>query len=294
MDGNTDRIIPLDELDDFQVAEGDPDVRGWEVFGSDGRLIGEVDDLLVDTAAMKVRYLDVDLDGDLLADDAERHVLIPIGYARLDDDDDQIFVDSLTSTDLSQIPEYRHGPVTQDYETSLRTHFDRDRSVEPATGSMVAGDPAYDDTRFYGSRRGREEARTTVSEEQLAVDRHEHVTGEVTLQKDVETHHVSEQVPTRHEEVVVERRPAGEHMSAEPRIEGDEVHIPVHEEEVEVRKRTVPREEIVVRKEDRIEEETVEADLRRERVDIKREGDVNVRDARLSSRDDDLNSHEQQ
>ena len=56
-------MVPLDQLDDFRVASGDPDVRGWEVVGSDGGKIGEVDELLVDTRAMKVRYLDVDLDG---------------------------------------------------------------------------------------------------------------------------------------------------------------------------------------------------------------------------------------
>jgi len=56
------RATPLRNLRKYRVADGDPDVRGWEVVGGDGRRIGSVNDLLVDTAEGKVRYLDVQLD----------------------------------------------------------------------------------------------------------------------------------------------------------------------------------------------------------------------------------------
>ncbi|HEV8577900.1 MAG TPA: PRC-barrel domain-containing protein [Thermoanaerobaculia bacterium] len=59
-------VIPLRRLHAYRIADGDPDVRGWKVFGADGRTIGEVDDLLVDTRALRVRYLEVALDLDLL------------------------------------------------------------------------------------------------------------------------------------------------------------------------------------------------------------------------------------
>ena len=71
-------IVPLKELDDFKVAKGDPDVRGWDVIAADGTEVGEVEELLVDTAALKVRYLDVELDKDLV-NAKDRHVLVPIG-----------------------------------------------------------------------------------------------------------------------------------------------------------------------------------------------------------------------
>ncbi|MEX2583538.1 MAG: DUF2382 domain-containing protein [Gemmatimonadota bacterium] len=279
MDRTTDRIVPLDELNDFKVAEGDPDVRGWDVLSADGRKIGDVDNLLVDATAMKVRYLDVDIDDELLEDGADRHILIPIGYARLDEDDDQIFVDSLNSTNLMQIPAYRHEALTRDYETTLRGHFDNDFSAEPET-DFYSHD-LYDSDRFYGTRRDEGEATVTRSEEELAVGTREHRAGEVDVEKHVETEHVRQEVPTRHEEVVVERRPAGaEAMAAKPRIAEDEVRIPVNEEELVVEKRAVPKEEVVVRKQERIENETVEADLRREQVDVHREGDVDVREER--------------
>lgn len=56
------RITALRNLKGYRVTEGDPDIRGWEVVGGDGLRIGEVNDLLVDTAAGKVRYLDIQLD----------------------------------------------------------------------------------------------------------------------------------------------------------------------------------------------------------------------------------------
>lgn len=55
-------LAPLRSLHNHRVAEGDPDVRGWDVYGADGRRIGRVDDLLVDTETMKTRYLSVTLD----------------------------------------------------------------------------------------------------------------------------------------------------------------------------------------------------------------------------------------
>lgn len=144
------RVVPLDELDDFDVAEGDPDVRGWEVVASDGRRLGEVDQLLVDTAAMKVRYLDVDVDTDLLDTDEDRHVLIPIGYARLDEDDDRVLVDTLESTQVAGIPEYTHEPLTREYEVTVR------KTYEPgytATDRDLYEHEMYDADRFYGTRR---------------------------------------------------------------------------------------------------------------------------------------------
>ena len=136
-----DRVVPLDQLDDFRVASGDPDVRGWEVMGADGRKLGEVDELLVDTAAMKVRYLDVDLDGDV-GGDPERHVLVPIGYARLDREHDRVIVDELAAADLQALPTYDQAPLSRDFETSVRDSFPRGRGgVTADGGGTVAAAP---------------------------------------------------------------------------------------------------------------------------------------------------------
>ena len=158
-----DRVVPMDDLDDFRVAGDTPDPRGWEVVAADGRRIGEVDDLLVDTGAMKVRYLDVGVDDEVSAE-PDRHVLIPIGYARLDRDHDRVIVDQLSSADLRAIPAYRHGPITRDFETSVRDSYRR----EPADASAPVraeprlradgredfyADDVYDESAFWAARR---------------------------------------------------------------------------------------------------------------------------------------------
>jgi uncharacterized protein (TIGR02271 family) len=122
------------------------------------------------------------------------------------------------------------------------------------------------------------DARLTLSEEELAVGKRRMEAGEVDIEKRVETRHVSEQVPLSHEEVTIERRPLEPGMHASGRIGEEEIRVPLSEEEAVVQKRVVPKEELVVRKRQVEETEMVEADLRRERVDVDTRGDVHERD----------------
>jgi sporulation protein YlmC with PRC-barrel domain len=100
MDREIDRVVPLDELRGYEVARGEPDVRGWDVIAGDGRRIGEVDELLVDAAAKKVRFLDVSVDEELVPEAlSAQRILIPIGSARVADED-RVFVDGLSSAEV--------------------------------------------------------------------------------------------------------------------------------------------------------------------------------------------------
>jgi photosynthetic reaction center H subunit len=158
------RVVRLKDLKDYTVAKGDPDVRGWNVYANDGRRIGEVDELLVDVEAMKVRYLDVDLDRDVLSVSGgalgsapgakSDHVLIPIGSAQLDEKEDRVIVD-LLHTLAAGLPSYEHGPLTREYETSVRQHFDRDYRHDPARDRDFYNHDLYNDDRFWKPRRRR-------------------------------------------------------------------------------------------------------------------------------------------
>lgn len=162
MQDELDRVVPLDELDDYTVAEGDPDVRGWDVLSADGRKIGEVDNLLVDTGAMKVRYLEVEVDREILQGSGDRHILVPIGYARLHEEDDQVLVDTLNSSDVMGLPEYHQAPLTREYESSVRERFDRGFTGAGPTGAgaeFYAG-KGYDEEEFYRTRRTTERPAT--------------------------------------------------------------------------------------------------------------------------------------
>jgi uncharacterized protein (TIGR02271 family) len=272
----TGRLARLDELDDYKVADGDPDVRGWDVQAADGRKVGKVDSLIVDAAAMQVRYLDVKLDKKALNLDEERHVLIPVGGARLDDDNDRVLLGTATAASLAELPPYTHGAIDRDYETNVRRGFDK--SFTPPAGDQdFYGHAHYDQKGFFGRRReGREDAQyLTLAEERLAVGKRQVQAGEVEVRKTVETEHVRESVPVMHEEVSIERHPlsadaAGRHANAT--IEEDTIRVPLMAEEAVAEKRVVPTEEIVISKHAVRDEKTVEADLRKERLDVDREG----------------------
>ena len=158
------QLVHFDDLDDFRIAEGEPDIRGWDVRGTDGQKIGKVEDLLVDTAAMKVRYIEVRLDKEIarqvaqnadmsahhvpqvgrLADqlrtdddrtsdpDAARYMLVPIGVARLDEDKDDVLLDA-HATQMVGIPAYEREPLTRDREADIV------RSYSANTGASTGG-----------------------------------------------------------------------------------------------------------------------------------------------------------
>jgi sporulation protein YlmC with PRC-barrel domain len=71
-------LVPLRELKDVRVVEGDADVRGWEVCTINGAKVGVVEDLLVDRAHGEVVMLDVKLTG------SSRHTMAPIRAAQID------------------------------------------------------------------------------------------------------------------------------------------------------------------------------------------------------------------
>jgi uncharacterized protein (TIGR02271 family) len=91
--------------------------------------------------------------------------------------------------------------------------------------------------------------------------------GEVSVRKTVRTERESVEVPTRREEVTVDRIPV-EGEASEGQIGEDEVSVPVTEEEVVVEKWPVVKEKIRIRKDVVEDTEVVEEDVRREEIDI--------------------------
>jgi uncharacterized protein (TIGR02271 family) len=115
-----------------------------------------------------------------------------------------------------------------------------------------------------------DELRVQRTEEELAAGTREVEAGQVSVRKNVRTDRESIEVPTRHEEVSVERVPLlGEASEAE--IGEDEVSVPVTEEEVVVSKRPVVKKEVRVRKDVVSDTEVVEEDVRREEIEIEDE-----------------------
>ncbi|KAA9331984.1 PRC-barrel domain-containing protein [Adhaeribacter soli] len=149
-------LSPLKSLKNFKVAKDNLDVRGWEVLGADGRRLGVVDDLIVDEALMKVRYLDVDIDNSLIHNNPDHHLLVPIGSARLQADGDKVYVNHLDQMTLPRYPLYGGGAVAPEYERLLReTMINPDRTPVAAEQSKTPiqsefyNHEYFDEQKFY-------------------------------------------------------------------------------------------------------------------------------------------------
>ena len=115
------------------------------------------------------------------------------------------------------------------------------------------------------------------SEEELRPERVQTEVGRVHTRKVVDTEHVEALVPRDVEHADVEREAAGETDSGEVETLPDgSVSIPLFEEQVVIEKRLVVRERVIIRKRRVVEEHLVEADVRRERLEV--EADPSVTD----------------
>jgi uncharacterized protein (TIGR02271 family) len=257
---------------------------GYTVYDQNYEKIGKVDDLFIDENDQP-EYIGVKM-GFL----GTSSTLIPMDMARVNDERQLIEVAADKET-------VKNGPafdddreLTPEVENEVYSHY----GLQAAQGSEQRG--AYGD--YYGDEHpgvamgdtesgefqehapeeegvaepggdldDEDELRVQRTEEELAAGTREREAGALNVRKRVRTDRESIKVPTRHEEVSVERVPV-EGEAAETEIGDDEVSIPVTEEEVVVEKRPVAKEEIRIRKDVVEDTEVVEEDVRREEVDI--------------------------
>ncbi len=173
----------------------------------------------------------------------------------------------------AQNPEYSGKPFDE-IEPSLRRGWNSDLEQQYGSWNDVRGwvSDAYDTER---------ELHLTRSEEELVIGKRQVKAGEVGLKKTVETEHVTKSVPLMHEEIEVERHAVSDSDANRDDIEIGEqdIRIPLSAEEAVVEKRVVGKEEIVVKKRAVQETKEVEADLRRERIDIDKQGEGDFNDS---------------
>jgi uncharacterized protein (TIGR02271 family) len=117
-----------------------------------------------------------------------------------------------------------------------------------------------------------------VKEEELQARKQPVETGAVNVRKEVHTEQKTMEVPTQREEVVIERHaPTGQGATSDIKP-GEEVRVPVMEEQVTVEKKPVVKEEITVGKRVVQDTERVGGEVRKEDVRVEREGTVDVRE----------------
>lgn len=161
---------------------------------------------------------------------------------------------------------------------------------EPEAGlaAGLAADHATDDALTGADT---EEERLRLHEERLQVDKHETQKGEIRVEKEVVEEPRSVDVSVSHDEVTVERRPVtdGEigvdsvygNDAAAFREDDETIRIPITEERVEVTKKPVVTEEIILKKREVEEQETIHETVKREEVHFEKDGDVEVKGDQL-------------
>src|SRR5690606_8289668 len=135
----------LDELSDYKVASDDPDIRGWDVKDKDNRVIGKVDNLLVNKEREQVVYLDVEVDSSIIEanhdpysqsssdgihefinKDGEEHIIIPVGLVSLNEDQNFVYTDRIDYQTFSETKRFQKGSeVDRDYEVIVLESYDR-------------------------------------------------------------------------------------------------------------------------------------------------------------------------
>ncbi len=138
------RIVPLGELQG-ELADGECDVEGWHVMAADGTRVGEVERVLVDADARRIRYLDVDLEEYLVPTHQVRRVLIPVAQTQLFDEGQTVLVPRMRGEDIVNLPPYPDTPVSREYDLEFYDRVGNDLGVRPLEEQGFLGLPGRKD-----------------------------------------------------------------------------------------------------------------------------------------------------
>lgn len=194
---------------------------------------------------------------------------------------------------IENAPEFDSDkPLTPEAQADIFKHYDLENAQDVTTyrderderaGVAGAGAHAKDETaatdRVDTDRAAATDHNLTNnedevirSEERLDVNKERVATGEARLRKYVVTDTETVEVPVEREEVRVERTPISEEEAANfngtiGANDTEEASVTLHEEHVNVEKKTVPVEKVNLSKETIKDTETHTEDLRKEQID---------------------------
>jgi sporulation protein YlmC with PRC-barrel domain len=162
--------MPLREAKRYRLAKGEPDIRGWSVFTSNGQEVGRVGDLLVDPSMGEVVMFDVN------RGETGDQTIAPLREAWIDRETKRVIIDASFITPQND---------AYAYTTAMRT------PVPPAVPPASDDDDLASDRDRETTELGRDER--TVRPDGVIVDRRladsdEPPTepGELQIERDVE------------------------------------------------------------------------------------------------------------
>ena len=266
-------------------------------YSSDGDKIGKVEQVFLDDNSGEPTFLTVNtgLFG-------AKENFVPVKGARQDGDRVVLPYTKDVIKDAPKVDADQHlSPAEEEelyryyelnYNDDRTAGTDRDRTTAAAGTAGVAGTAAADrgvadrdvadrdrdavdqDRRDVAATAG-DEASVVRHEERLNVGTQEREVGHARLRKYVVTDHETVDVPVEREEVTVERTPINDTNARVDNgtIGEEEVDVTLHEERPVVQKEAVAVEEVGLNKQTVQETQRVEADVRKEQVDVETDVD---------------------
>ena len=270
-------------------------------YGSDGDKIGKVEQVFLDDNSGEPTFLTVNtgLFG-------AKENFVPVKGARQDGDRVVLPYTKDVIKDAPKVDADQHlSPAEEEelyryyemnYDDGRTAGADRDRNAAAGTAGVAgaaAGDrhanadhDAADRDRLAADRdrtavdqdrrvAAGEDASVVRHEERLNVGTQEREAGHARLRKYVVTDHETVDVPVEREEVTVERTPINDTNARVDNgtIGEEEVDVTLHEERPVVEKEAVAVEEVGLNKQTVRETQRVEADVRKEQVDVETDVD---------------------
>ncbi|MEM1251908.1 MAG: DUF2382 domain-containing protein [Cyanobacteria bacterium P01_H01_bin.21] len=266
------------------------DIKGTSVYvsGNDTDKVGSVHDVLVDEAG-RMRYLVIDTGFWIFG----KQILLPIGRCVDDPERDRIYVQNLTKPQVEQLPKYSSNMVVDsDYEEQVRSVY-RATSVETTapvemsvpverSGRYATVDQVYSydkEPLLYGMDDNHHK-RLRLYEERLVTDKKRQKTGSVTVSKRIETEVNTAEVPVQKEKVVIEiesvKGGTRVNMPDDSFQDGEVTRLDIHEEQADIRKEPVVYQEVNIRKETETDVVTARERLRREELQVHKQGNPPV------------------
>jgi uncharacterized protein (TIGR02271 family) len=243
------------------------DYTSWidrQVVDGSGEKVGKVSDIFVDDDTDEPEWLSISTG--LFA---KRSSFVPIRGVAVDGEQLVLAYDKAMVNDAPQVDDDSDGHLTPAEEQELYRYYD---------GLAIAATPSSEGrtvtdtgTVGYDTSGPTTDEAMTRSEERINVGTRTEESGRVRLRKYVVTEMVTQTVPVSHEEVRIEREPitdANRGAATDgPAISEEEHEVVLHAERPVVEKVVVPVERVRLATETVTNEETVSAEVRKERIE---------------------------
>jgi uncharacterized protein (TIGR02271 family) len=267
------------------------DWRGEKLVGNDEQKLGTISDIYLDEETGQPEWIAVStgLFGSKVS-------FVPITEATRHDDHIHVPYDKDLVKDAPNAE--ADGALSQDEEARLYSHYGFEYSERRSDSGLPAGGTGTGTTTGTAEHgvtgagaEVREEDRGTVgrdvsgpetddamtrSEEELRVGTTSRESGRVRLRKYIVTEDVTTTVPVSHEEVRLEREPITDANRDAALAGGDlteeEHEVTLHAQEAVVDKQVVPKERVRLEKDSFTEEQQVDEQVRKERIET--DGDL--------------------